>query len=77
VIEETAAALAGMPLAIVDSADATALDVGQFLSERGLSRKGPDRGSLEMLVTDLPKSFADIAGRFLGEDAANVQTIDL
>ncbi|WP_437963655.1 glutamate racemase [Sorangium sp. So ce260] len=66
-IEAEAAALAGGPLPIVDSASATAEDVASFLAERGLATSRTAPGSLALLVTDLPKSFAAVATRFLGE----------
>ncbi|WP_437949374.1 glutamate racemase [Sorangium sp. So ce296] len=66
-IEAEAASLAGGPLPIVDSASATAEDVASFLVERGLATSRTAPGGLGLLVTDLPKSFAAVASRFLGE----------
>src|SRR5204863_261110 len=71
-IEAEAADLAGEPIAIVDSAQATAAEVGGFLADRGYAARRDRRGSLDLLVTDLPKSFAAVAERFLGEPAAHV-----
>ncbi len=76
-IEEELAALAGEPLTIVDSAGATADDVGEFLAERGLSATRAERGKLDLLVTDVPKSFREVASRFLGEAVDEVHQIDL
>lgn len=76
-IEQEAAALAGAPIPIVDSASACAAEVGTFLAERGLTRSGTAEGSLELLVTDLPKSFASVASRFLGREVNDVHPIDL
>jgi glutamate racemase len=77
VIQEEADALAGEPVSIVDSADATADEVASFLEERGSLARRERAGSLELLVTDLPKSFASVAARFLGEPIEHVQQIDL
>jgi glutamate racemase len=77
VIEKEAAALAGGPVAIVDSASATADEVATFLSERGQRATRKERGGLELLVTDLPKTFADVAARFLGEPVGRVEQVDL
>jgi len=77
VIEREAEALAGRPVRIVDSAHATAEDVGAFLKSRDLLAVGQERGELELLVTDLPKTFADVARRFLGESVPRVKQIDL
>lgn len=77
VIEEEAAALAGERLPVVDSASATAEDAARFLRERGLGAERNGAGSLELYVTDLPKSFAEVAGRFLGHAVERVTQIDL
>jgi glutamate racemase len=76
-IEREATSLAGEPVAIVDSAHATATEVAAFLAERGQASTRQGRGTLELLVTDLPKSFATVAERFLGEAAGHVHQIDL
>jgi glutamate racemase len=77
VIEAEAAALAGAPVTIVDSASATADEIAAFLIERGQDATREERGRLELLVTDLPKSFSDVAARFLGEPVDDVSQIDL
>jgi glutamate racemase len=77
VIEAEAMALAHEPLPIVDSASATADDVGHFLAERDRAARRARRGKLELMVTDLPKSFSTVAERFLGEPIGDVQQIDL
>jgi glutamate racemase len=76
-IEREAFALAGRAVRIVDSAHATAEAVEDFLSERGSIAEGAKPGRLELLVTDLPASFAEVASRFLGEPVPRVQQIDL
>jgi glutamate racemase len=77
VIAEAAADLAGAPVTIVDSAEATADEVHAFLAERGLAAPAASAASLSLLVTDVPKSFAEVASRFLGHDVEDVQAIDL
>jgi glutamate racemase len=76
-ITTVAATLAGRPIAVVDSADATANAVAELLSERGLSVPPSARGTLELLVTDFPASFAAMAERFLGSGVPEVSQIDL
>ncbi len=56
VIESEARAFMGPDVAVVDSAEATAADVSQFLRARGLARTGA--GDVKLVVTDLPASFA-------------------
>ncbi len=77
VIEQVAAEIAGRPIPIVDSAEATADDLVAFLNERGLNATRTTPGTLDLLVTDLPKSFADVASRFLGHEVGEVRAIDL
>lgn len=76
VIEEEVRARSGSGVAVVDSARATATDVRAFLEARGLARDGAD-GSVELLVTDVPRTFRDVAGRFLGAEVLEVEQVDL
>jgi glutamate racemase len=76
VIEREARELMG-DVTIVDSASAVAEDAHAFLTARGLAREGDAQGALSLAVTDLPKSFSDVARRFLGEDTRDVEQVDL
>lgn len=78
ILRDEAARIAGRPIAIVDSAEATAHELAELLVERDLARlEGP--GELSMMVTDLPGRFAEVAARFLGRDVAglDVSAVDL
>jgi glutamate racemase len=78
IIAEVAAELAGKNIPVVDSAEATARAVRDAIeAERipGATATPGDR--LELLVTDLPKSFEGVASAFLGGEAAKVRQIDL
>ena len=77
-IEAEARALIGDHVKVVDSARAMAEDVSAFLGARALLRdaaRGP--GRVDLLVTDMPKAFAEVAGRFLGGEASSVEQINL
>jgi glutamate racemase len=76
-IEEEARARIGADVRVVDSAHAAAADVYAFLEARGLARRTDRKGNVELLVTDLPKTFGDVAARFLGAEASSVEQIDL
>jgi len=76
-IEQELSALAPDGHTIVDSAHATAEDVAQFLAERELAATRTEAGRLDLLVTDIPKSFREVASRFLGEPVDEVHQIDL
>ncbi len=75
VIEAEARARIGPDVAVVDSAQATAADVLAFLHARGLARTGT--GSVELSVTDVPRTFREVAARFLGEEVDDVEQVDL
>jgi glutamate racemase len=75
-ISEVANAMAGKPITVVDGAQATASMVRDLLHDRELS--APARqGDLQLLVTDLPASFAESAARFLGEQIDQVAQVDI
>jgi glutamate racemase len=76
-IEREARLLLGPDVEVVDSAHAAAREAGDFLASRGLARIREDGGSIELLVTDMPKSFAEVAGRFLGQELPHVEQVDL
>lgn len=78
-IEVVASELANEPVAIVDSADATAVEVAELLEARQLQRHTATSANerLELLVTDLPASFQTAAERFLGAGVPQVTQIDL
>jgi len=77
VIEAESRELLGPGVRIVDSARATAEDVSAFLEARELATPSPATGATKLLVTDIPKSFAEVAARFLGDAAPEVEQIDL
>jgi len=79
VIEAVASELAQEPVAVVDSADATAEEVAHLLEARQLQRHAPTPASerLELMVTDLPASFQTSAERFLGAGVPQATQIDL
>jgi glutamate racemase len=80
VIAEVAQELAGHPVPIVDSAEATAAVVAEWIADERLARgasHGSPQNPLELLVTDLPASFSIVASRFLGGDASHATQVDL
>ncbi len=62
---------------VVDSAESVATEARAFLHDRGLARTAGDGGSIELLVTDVPKTFSDVAARFLGHEIPGVEVVDL
>ena len=78
VIREVAAKVLSKDVKVVDSAEATARELQQLLQDRDLGRQEAE-GNLQILVTDLPGRFSEVASRFLGRqvDEATVRQIDL
>lgn len=72
-------ALSGAAVPIVDSAEASAIELEQLLADRALGRARDHRGAMRILVTDMPGKFAEVAARFLGEsvEGMDVTQIDL
>jgi glutamate racemase len=80
IVDETARELAGSDVFVVDGAVATARELGVWMDEARVLRASscpvPD-DALELYVTDLPASFADVASRFLGAGTPRVRQVDL
>lgn len=79
-IAEVAAELAGRAIPVVDSAEATAAAVRAWIADEKVSPALSTPGigqELELLVTDLPKSFASMAEQMLGGSAPHVTQVDL
>ena len=76
-IADELAALAARPIPVVDSARATADELGRTLDDRSLGATGD--GGLSLMVTDLPDRFSEVASRFLGRDVGGlgVEAVDL
>jgi glutamate racemase len=79
-IAEVAAELAGRVIPVVDSAEATAAAVLAWIDEERIAPavSAPFAGDeLQLLVTDLPKSFAIMAEQMLGTGVPSVTQVDL
>ena len=77
IIEDEVRERIGPHVAIVDSASRAAEDARSFLQSRGLTRVVPDAGSVQLLVTDVPRTFREVASRFLADDVGDVEQVDL
>ena len=76
-IREEAAQLAGRPIVVVDSAAATADAVREWIQQDRIVPAAHASSRLELLVTDRPQSFANVATRFLGEEVPPIELVDL
>ncbi len=80
VVREATASARGGPLPVVDGAEATARATLRVLRSRGLLHPAPAMPpAMKLLVTDRPRHFSEVAGRFLGEPAERleVQWVDI
>jgi len=76
-IEREVRELGGRGIPVVDSAQQTAFDFEAFLTARAMRSARQSTGSLQLLVTDKPKSFESVASRFLGGAVPGVEQVDL
>jgi len=79
-IAEVAAELSGRTIPVVDSAEATAAAVQAWINDEKIAPAVTDPApgtELQLLVTDLPKSFAAMAEQMLGQRAPTVTQVDL
>jgi glutamate racemase len=79
-VEETARELARADVLVVDGAAATARELGAWMDEGRVARATScpvADDALELFVTDLPASFAEVAARFLGAGTPRVSQVDL
>jgi len=65
----------GKGVALIDSAEEIAKDVGNVLKKQSLSRKG-GQGNHSFFVTDAPDRFVKIGHRFLGEKVESAVRIE-
>jgi glutamate racemase len=76
----------GERVALIDSGEATAVEVKTLLKEKGLARLTPGTGALErhlcddldhFYVTDAAERFARVAERFLGAKPARLEAVEV
>lgn len=82
VIQETV----GTEVRLIDSGEATALEVKLLLKEKGLAKSTPPTGALErqlcddldhFYVTDAAERFARVAERFLGAKPSRLEAVEV
>ncbi len=67
----------GQSITLIDSAEQTATKVDRLLRELDLAREPHNNGTCTFYLTDVPKRFIEIGGRFLGEPLENVHVVDM
>ena len=78
VVRAVAEEIAGHPIPVVDSALATAEAIEELFIKEQLQRSSRETpGKLELLVTDQPGGFAEVAELFLGKIQTDITQVDL
>ncbi len=67
----------GPGVTLVDSAEATADEVGALLGSGGVGAAPGGTGSLRVVVTDLPERMPELSARFLGERVERAEHVDI
>jgi glutamate racemase len=67
----------GDEVALVDSAEETALEIERILKDNNISNESSSSNKREFYLTDVSDTFIEIAGRFLGEKIERVEQVDI
>jgi len=67
----------GPDVTLVDSAEATADEVGDLLDRGAVGRAPAGSGGLRVYVTDLPERIPELSQRFLGERVERAEHVDI
>ena len=76
----------GAPVELIDSGEATAIEVKSLLKKKGLAGSSSGTGALErqlcddldhFYVTDAAERFARVAERFLGSKPARLEAVEV
>jgi glutamate racemase len=76
-LREAIADAMGPGVKLVDSAEATAVEVASTLGDLGLLRNDAGGGRRTYFVTDLPERFVEVGARFLGFPIEGAEQVDL
>lgn len=57
---------------LIDSGEATAIEVGNILRKEQLANPSTDKPHLQFYVSDIPAKFAEVGERFLGQNMGRV-----
>jgi len=63
----------GPGVGLVDSGEATAIEVERVLDANVLRNRSPERPHLQFFVSDIPSKFAEVGERFLGQSMGRVR----
>jgi glutamate racemase len=76
-LRDVIGAVAGPGVRLVDSAEATAVEVARLLRQGALAAPGGRAVTRHYLVTDTPGRFEEVGSRFLGASLAGARQVDL
>jgi len=61
---------------LIDSGEATAVEVERVLIEKNLKNPSTHKANLQFFVSDIPHKFTEIGERFLGQKLGRVRQPD-
>jgi len=67
----------GPGVGLVDSGEATAIEVEQLLDANGMRNTSAARPHLQFFVSDIPAKFAEVGERFLGQKMGRVRRVPI
>ncbi|GFO58444.1 glutamate racemase [Geomonas silvestris] len=77
ILKDVIAEVMGPDVALVDSAEQTAITVARILSESHLLRPDGEQGNHHYYVSDIPAGFIRVGNRFLGGRLGDVYQVNL
>ncbi len=75
VLRSAIVAAVGQDITLVDSGEATALEVEHVLNTHTLRNRSTERPNLQFFVSDIPAKFAEVGERFLGQAMGRVRRV--
>jgi glutamate racemase len=73
VLRDAIHSVVGSGMTLIDSGDATGVEVERLLNESGLRNTSTDKANLRFFVSDIPARFTEVGERFLGRSMGRVR----
>ncbi len=77
IIENTISKIFADKITFVESGDAVAETISQFMNNQNIQNKSSENGNTQYFVTDYPQKFDELGSQFLGKQLSNIELISL
>ncbi len=77
ILKETISSVMGKGVALIDSAESTAIEVKRVLNEKGIGNDTGSPAAHRFFVTDSPERFIQVGRRFFGEGIKDAELAEL